>query len=153
MPNVFWAVIEVMAERARSPRAEIVLMSACMPAPPVPSEPLMVSIGVTCCSNVWFAVCSFLRLLSAVLGLQSKQKNGNYRNIVPFFITIVSKCISTSGCRSSERVKGWKGEKVKGWKGEKVKRWKGEKVKRWKGEKVKRWKNGFAYQLVNSSTC
>ena len=99
MPNVFWAVIEVMAERARSPRAEIVLMSACMPAPPVPSEPLMVSIGVTCCSNVWFAVCSFLRLLSVVLGLQSKQKNGNYRNIVPFFITIVSKSISTRECR------------------------------------------------------
>ena len=99
MPNVFWAVMDVMAERARPPRAEIVLMSACMPAPPVPSEPLMVSIGVTCCSNVWFAVCSFLRLLSVVLGLQSKQKNGNYRNIVPFFITIVSKCISTSEYR------------------------------------------------------
>ena len=42
---------------------------------------------------------SFCGLMLVVLALQSKQKKGNYRNIVPFFITIVSKCISTSGCR------------------------------------------------------
>ena len=35
---------------------------------------------------------SFCGLMLVVLTLQSKQKKGNYRNIVPFFITIVSKC-------------------------------------------------------------
>lgn len=45
MPSVFCMVMEVMADTARPPKAVIVLMSACTPDSPVPSEPVMVSMG------------------------------------------------------------------------------------------------------------
>ena len=41
-PQVFCAVIAVMAHSANSPCAAMVLMSAWMPAPPLESEPAMV---------------------------------------------------------------------------------------------------------------
>jgi hypothetical protein len=40
-PRVFWAVRAVIAVMAKHPRADIVLMSAWMPAPPPLSEPAM----------------------------------------------------------------------------------------------------------------
>jgi hypothetical protein len=41
--SVFWAVIAVIAEAPKTPKAEKVLRSAWIPAPPPESEPAMVS--------------------------------------------------------------------------------------------------------------
>lgn len=42
-PHVFCTVMAVMALAAYPPSADMVLMSACIPAPPLQSEPAMVS--------------------------------------------------------------------------------------------------------------
>ena len=47
MPLSFCTVMDVMAVSAWPPRAVMVLMSRCMPVPPVLSDPVIVRIGVS----------------------------------------------------------------------------------------------------------
>ena len=93
---MFCAVIEVIADTALPPSAAIILMSACMPAPPLPSEPVMVRMVFRCCLST--SCVSFADISVSACTIQRKQKKGNRRNIVPFCTNNATICIKDNLC-------------------------------------------------------
>lgn len=79
MPSVFCMVIDVMTDTAYPPKDVMTLMSAWIPAPPEPSEPVIVNIVLRCfmLRRPWW--CGTMR---ADCQIQRKTKKVSCTNIV-----------------------------------------------------------------------